>query len=391
MHRFFSTSFLVLTVTLVFGAVTAFAATITVRKDGTGDYTQVQPALDAAASGDTVLIGPGEFTELTPSYIPGYAWDVEVCAYVRVPNLTIIGAGAGQTVLGPTSYLGSTQTFSPKAMVWLEGSERNISGITFRNCYDGIHATNGPIFVEDCEFDGNGGYGIIWHPSSPGGRIRNCTFRSTVFGNFGLGMGGGGLDVEVENCIFDGCEISIKTIQNIAFIDCEMKNSRAGIQLSAGARVVIDNCQIHDCSITGILLSGVGPHCDLINSVVSGDQAAVASYAEATLTATGTIFEGGSDSVFYIQNAGSAEVHDCHLFRNGTYTINCNQPEGLGLVVHDFTGNYWGSIDPAVVASWIKDQNDDPTNFSIVNFLPLADGPVPVESKSWGDVKAFYR
>ena len=116
---------------LVVAAQSGLAATITVEKDGSGDFTQVQPALDAAASGDTVLIGPGEFTELIPSYIPGYAWDVDVCAYVRVPNLTIIGAGAGQTILGPTSYIGSKQTFSPKCMVWLDGNDRFV--VIFHN------------------------------------------------------------------------------------------------------------------------------------------------------------------------------------------------------------------------------------------------------------------
>jgi len=155
------------------------AATITVEKDGSGDYTQVQPALDAAASGDTVLIGPGEFTELIPSYIPGYAWDVEVCAYVRVPNLTIIGAGAGQTILGPTSYQGSTQTYSPKCMVWLDGNERFVEGITFRNCFEGMHIVEGPLYVDGCEFLNNGRYGIIWGTNGQGGYVRNSHFSST--------------------------------------------------------------------------------------------------------------------------------------------------------------------------------------------------------------------
>jgi hypothetical protein len=77
----------------------ALAATITVEKDGSGDYTQVQPALDAAASGDTVLIGPGEFTELIPSYIPGYAWDVEICAYVRVWAFDVFILGRSEEYL----------------------------------------------------------------------------------------------------------------------------------------------------------------------------------------------------------------------------------------------------------------------------------------------------
>ncbi len=113
--------------------------------------------------------------------------------------------------------------------------------------------------------------------------------------------------------------------------------------------------------------------------------------AEATLVAVGSVFQGGSDSVFFFRNSGQAVVHDSHLFRNGTYTINCSQPAELGLVVHDFTQNYWGTTDPETIASWINDQNDDPNNFSIVQYLPTADGPVAVENKSWGNVKALFR
>ncbi|MBK7670012.1 MAG: hypothetical protein IPJ24_01300 [bacterium] len=37
---------------------TATAGTLTVRRDGTGDFTVIQDAVNAAASGDTIRIGP---------------------------------------------------------------------------------------------------------------------------------------------------------------------------------------------------------------------------------------------------------------------------------------------------------------------------------------------
>ncbi|MCK9997147.1 MAG: right-handed parallel beta-helix repeat-containing protein [Candidatus Krumholzibacteria bacterium] len=367
------------------------AATITVEKDGSGDFTQVQPALDAAASGDTVRIGPGEFTELIPSYIPGYAWDVEVCAYVRVPNLTIIGAGAGQTILGPTTYRGSTQTFSPKCMVWLEGNDRIVEGITFRNCYEGIHATHGPVFIDDCEFRDNGGLGVIWHAEDSGGWIRNSNFSSNILGNIGLGMLGPGSNIIIENCIFDNSEISIKNTKGTSILNCEMKNVRIGVKISAGARCILNNCNVYNCSIIGVALANVGPHCDIFNCNISGDEAALAAYAEATLFASNTIFNGGSFATLYFQNSGPAVIQNSHILRSGPYSVKCTHPEAYGLNTHDMTGNYWGTTDPDLVASWIWDQNDDPANFSIVNFLPMANGPVPTEKKSFGSVKALFR
>jgi hypothetical protein len=382
---------LLVALVIVVAGQSASAATITVRKDGTGDYTQVQPALDAAAEGDTVLIGPGEYTELIPSYIPGYAWDVDVCAYVRVSNLTIIGAGVGQTVLGPTIPQGSRITFSPKCMVWLDGNERHVSGITFRNCYDGIHVIDGPVFVDACAFVDNAGFGIVWQTNGSGGWVRDSQFSSSRLGSTGIGMLGFGSDVLVSNCIFDAADVYVQSVQNIRILSSEIRNSSVGLQLAAGARCIVDDCLIENCAVAGTVLSGVAPHCDILESTVSGGEAAVAVYADATVSAASTVFEGGSNSVFYFANAGPAEVHDCHLIRNGPYTINCNQPEGLPLVVHDFTMNYWGSTDPEVVAGWIKDQNDDPTNFSIVTYLPLADGPVATESVNWGSVKSMFR
>ena len=42
------------------------AATITVDLNGGADYTEIQPAIDAAKDGDTVLVKPGEYVVAEP-------------------------------------------------------------------------------------------------------------------------------------------------------------------------------------------------------------------------------------------------------------------------------------------------------------------------------------
>lgn len=82
---------------LMAAAAAAQAATITVRRDGSGDHLTIQPALDAAAEGDTVSIGPGEYTE----FIINPSTGMENYGMINVRNLTIIGAGTDATIIGP--------------------------------------------------------------------------------------------------------------------------------------------------------------------------------------------------------------------------------------------------------------------------------------------------
>ncbi len=374
------------------------ARTITVIQDGTGDFVEIQPALDAVASGDTLLIGPGHFTKLIPSYIPGYAWDVDVCAYVHVPTLTIIGAGVGQTVLGPEVYPGGGTTFSPKCLVWLAGSERHIQGITFRNCYEGIHVTNGPVYVEDCEFLGNAGYGIIWQTADSGGRIRHCLFRAESFDAAGIEILGSGSNLIVENCVFVGVGSYIKQIDNISFIDCEVKDTSFAVQFSAGAQGEIYGTNIHDCSIFGLEILGFGTNVNIHDSYIAGDGCAVIDRNEATFSADNSELQGGFNSqiayngVVWFSNSGPAVVHNCDLITHGPLAINVYfQYVGYGQIVHDFTRNYWGTSDAGQVAEWIWDGNDDPSLAATVLYMPMFGGSVGTEVKSFGSVKALFR
>jgi len=74
-----------------------------VEKDGSGDYTTIQPAVDGAAPGDSIMIGPGRYSETT-LYNPDAAKDFfpkPVMIAVTVDDLTILGAGTDQVYLSP--------------------------------------------------------------------------------------------------------------------------------------------------------------------------------------------------------------------------------------------------------------------------------------------------
>jgi len=59
--------------------------------------------------------------------------------------------------------------------------------------------------------------------------------------------------------------------------------------------------------------------------------------------------------------------------------------------VLDMEGNYWGTQDPEEIATWILDGNDDHEIGFVVDFLPMADGPVSTERVTLDGIKALYR
>ena len=367
----------------------SIAATITVQQDGSGDYTQIQPALDVCASGDTLLIGPGVYMDSNPSYIPGYAWDVDVFAYVHVDELTIIGSGPDQTVIGPTTYQDDNHTYSPKGLVWLEGSELRVSGLTLRNCYDGIHATNAPIVVDDCRFEENK-IGIIWWTEGSGGGVFNCVFYSQLSGRDGVYLIGNGYDVEVDSCLFDGAMVRVQNLQSVSLRNSEIRNMVLGLQVDNGTHCFVENTRIYNCTNYGISLAPSNSTCELLNCEISGG-AAVKVNAFCTLFAEDTSFFGGYWAGLEFQNAESSQISNCHIIPGSGPAIRSFRHPSFGEVTHDLRNNYWGTSDIEVIQAMILDGTGDPENVSTVLFEPIEGQPVSTENMTMDGLKALYR
>ncbi len=57
----------------------------------------------------------------------------------------------------------------------------------------------------------------------------------------------------------------------------------------------------------------------------------------------------------------------------------------------DLTNNYWGTTDLEEIAEYIFDGNDFPGSDLIIDFAPIADGPVSTETTTLEGIKAMYR
>ena len=369
----------------------ASAATITVRKDGTGDFAVLQQGLDAAAAGDTILIGPGEYTESSMVRLAGYSWDVETFGLVRVPDLTIIGSGAGVTLIGSPTYRGVTSTDSPKCLTYdLDSSSIRISHLTLRGCYEGVYVA-GVLQMENCHLVDNR-LGIGWFHCGNGGWIKSTRVEvvSSILGpgSFEIGFGSSG-DVLLEGCYFaDGG--AIRSLQNAVMRDCDFR----GFGLYSGGRAYLSNCRTLPGTGGAVSMTlGANAYCEITDSTLRGSWATLIVGETAPggrYVVSNCLIEGGVNGALWSRNgAGPCAITGCDLIKGSGPMVLCDP--STTVVEHDLTNNYWGTDSADTIASWILDYNDDVRVYAEVLYEPFLGQPVETESTTWGDLKAGYR
>lgn len=365
--------------------------TIAVRKDGTGDFTVIQHALDAAASGDTVLIGPGEYTETTMVRLPGWAHDIESYAHLRADDVTVIGAGADLTVIGPESYSGNGGTYSPAGISYsATGGFVRISDLCVRNCYYGVGLI-GILYLERCHILDNA-LGLSWDPSGSGGHLRDATFSVTAAIadpiSSSIGNGGFGANITIDNCLFDR-EVVLRSIDRIDVRNSEFR----GLSLYAGTVATLQSCASVGANVGISLALGADSYCEISDSILNGTSAAAIvsqSAPNSRLIATNCRLDGGTQAVVkFGYTAGPCTINGCDLVK-GTGPIVLCEPSGSS-IAHDLRNNYWGTAEDATIRSWIIDHIDNPSIGATVLYSPFAGQSVPTESTTWGDLKATYR
>jgi hypothetical protein len=88
----------------------------------------------------------------------------------------------------------------------------------------------------------------------------------------------------------------------------------------------------------------------------------------------------------------SAEIHQNDIYDNAEFNLGAYSEYER---TQDCTMNWWGSVDPLVIAEGIYDCYDNPESQVCVVFEPFCTSPgctpTPVEPSSWGSIKALYR
>jgi hypothetical protein len=371
---------------------TAQSATITVMKDGSGDFTVIQAALDVAAAGDTILIGPGEYLEHATVRFPAWTWDIESYANVMVDDLTIIGAGADQTFIGPETYAGSAVNSSPKAITYIEGGDLSVKDVCLRNSRTGFYVY-GRLFLDGCVMSDNY-INLWWEAVGSGGWIRNCQFdvwtpSSPI--SIDIVNRGGASDILVENCTVRRSLTLIDGVQGITFRGCEMSGAPGAMDIYGSAHVFVDDCLIDDKRFGIGLALGNGALCEITDSrVLSAEVALMTEQPGGRFVVSESTLEGRTFAVLYATlGPGACQITNSDLLRTSGHFVRC----GLGgsPVTHDLRNNYWGTTDEATIRSWILDHEDDPAIAATVLYSPFAGQSVPTEATSWGELKALFR
>jgi hypothetical protein len=166
------------------------AQVITVKQDGTGDFTIIQDAVDASLDGDTVLVFPGTYFE----------------------NIDLTGKGivlAGTWLINPEDSLVHQTIIDGNQNGSCIKSESNnhlteIIGLTLQHgngtnylesMYPDLYGAGGGIYIEESDFKVTG-CKIIKNFSRSGGGIKASRskielVKNTISDNWSVGQGGG--------------------------------------------------------------------------------------------------------------------------------------------------------------------------------------------------------
>jgi hypothetical protein len=372
----------VLAVSLLLVHDTAHGRNWRVEKDGSGDYTSIQPALDATAPGDTVLIGPGRF--LDTHEVDNISWTEDVYAAVWTDSISIIGSGSGITYIGPAQ---GTRQHEPRPKGIYAASDARgcrIESLSVTNVRDGIY-WNGGVAISNCAITG-GVSGIVLWPTS-GAEVTNVVCAGCE--GHGIIAFAPGVGMTVSDCQFDGIEggVSVIGVDNVVVENCLFSNHIVGVQYdSTYGRIV--GCVFDDIQNTAIVLRLSST--EVKDNIIKPSGITVALGTFSHMYGTGNIVMGGSYATIEVSGS-TIDFHGNHIMNGGGMSIWLNAFLDDPPDIIDLSGNYWGTTESDSISTWIVDGHDNPNIHAFVEFEPFSPVPLSSEKKSMGDMKRMFR
>jgi sulfopyruvate decarboxylase TPP-binding subunit len=308
---------------MILAAVSASAVTHIVDGSGGGDFETVQAAVDAASTGDTLLIRAGIYEENV---------------LVIGSFMTWIGEGAGVTII---------RAAAAEPAILMENAGISASTSTFRSLTVESHIGNPAAVVwdegygrfHDCELAGDVGGGEIWgglllencsawHAYAAGGDVSsfigNCTLSSlSISGVYVFGSGGASYwrssYVEVEDSTVGDVHLTWASL--------EAASSTIGPVSGTGDS---SGCEATECELGTIELGSAAM--DLRNCTVDGGIAVdgwlgIDYWHAGDLVLVETLIEGGiTVDLVMLADSPFGGIHIVHSTVVGgiNYSVNCD-------------------------------------------------------------------
>ncbi len=365
----------------------ALARTWIVVKDGTGDYTVIQDAVDAATAGDTISIGPGRFIETTLYPVPSGEWTPHNYVVIDEKALTLIGSGVDVTIIGPEEASYTTDQDPFGISVWTDISSVTIENLTVENVARGVVVSHKDIVIRNSSFNGCKMAVNIW--VFDGGEISDCEFRDNDMGLLVMTCDRH-LEISRLNMVNNNLGISIQYSDSVYVNNCEVVQSRVCIQYTTGSSGVVSGCRCLQTVNFGISVSQAAS-LNVVDCRVEGcEYFQIDCTSCMDLIVADSIFTGASLATVRIGN-GNVMMTGNHILNGGGLTIRTDGYLNPPDITLDFTGNYWGTTEPDTITDWIHDANDDYGCHAYIDFEPFSAVPLPTDIKSFGDIKRMFR
>lgn len=395
------------------------------------DYASVLAAVDVAAAGDTVLVGPGTWTQTATRIVSvnGQNIPLTACAFLK-PGVVLLGAGGpGATALQAGTGEGVVHT--------VPGSELTVvDGFTITGSVAAVVSQSSPIELRNCWLLSNSTLAV---DVALAGHVilRDCRIENNCGNRVGSGYA------------------VVAQSSTVEFYDCDFRDNHGlrAVRVDIAPRVVVDGCVVSGHVWGGALLFESVPDLQIRNSVFSANKntgngggitaVSCSGVVEYCVFDSDTAFAGGGVAI----SGGTVALrhnsfYNCHAVIGSAISIGVspggNDPGASHNIVANCTGQYgavdrtsgandpttgcnifWGNQAPdfSSFGTWTASATDifadpqfcDPamSDFTVHSTSPGAPGATPacgpigalgvgcgsvsVEATSWGKIKAQYR
>ena len=366
-------------------ALPTAAATWYVERDGSGDFTVIQDAVDAASPGDVIMVGPGRYDEFQ---VHNTDWNVYV--HIETEDLTIIGSGPESTIIGPVDN--SVNVYNTIGFFVDNITQCRLEGVTIENIRKfTVDVIDGGVEISDCVF--RDGYQGVFGTYVYGLSVQDCEFVN--FTGNGITVFSSASWAEITSCTFtnnrSGFSVNSSSPQGIIVSDCVFEGGVAGGGFSIGS-----TGGVHNCTFTGQHSWGMWFHMsgavEIVGNYIDLDEGwCLWIESSGLFSGHDNVLKSNSNCIL-VRTPVPIDFHNNHFLRGPDgWFVRTGDYYPWDPAYVDLTQNWWGTTDLDEIAEWIYDGNDHENVNLYIEYEPILGGPVPTEQTTWSDLKALYR